>query len=286
MESMLKSMTGFGRAGCSKPIAIEVSLQSLNRKFLEIALTLPKEFAPFEMAIRKIISGEVLRGQVQARFSISLTEGELFRAYLKKLKSLKKKWDKLAEEVGCEKEDVDLRFLLSSIESESIESDHYWKPIERCLKQALTSLCEMRVREGELLALDMGKRLKLIETSLSIIEEKAPTLVLKYKSKLEERIKEFCSPGKEEEKILKEIAFFAEKTDITEEIVRLRIHLTQFKKFLKGLEETVGKKLEFIIQEMMREVNTIASKSPEVSPLVIDIKSELEKMKEQVQNVE
>ena len=286
---MFRSMTGFGKSIVSnKNGRFEIELLSVNKKFLEFSIFLPREFFSFEMDVRKILSSQIFRGFVTLRLNFypNIEEGANL---LKPLKILKKSFDKISEKLKLKKEDVDLKFLMGhlkfipKIETKDFEENK--KTILKGLKNALEKLNHMKSKEGEILLKDVKKRLKKVEETLLKIEIKAPQIPIKFENKLKEKLKKYLE--EDDERLLKEIAIFSEKTDITEEIIRLKAHIEQFYVFLKE-REVMGRKMDFMLQEMFREVNTIASKALDVfiSKYCILIKGELGKIKEQIQNVE
>ncbi len=290
---MLSSMTGFGRAVFDAPMGkITVEIQSVNRKFLEIFVFLPKEFSRFEPEVRKWVGDAVARGGVSVRIfftpNVGAVEGLLPDVAL--LKSLKKGWEKIAKELGVDPGSVDLPFLMQSFPAASkgeTARDEDLPALHRCVDEALQSLLKMKKAEGKNLGQDLLARTKELERMIGEVESLAPDATKKMRQKLSEKMEEVLKPGAElEERLLREAALFAERVDVTEEITRFRSHVSQFKELSKGT--SVGRKMDFLIQEMGREVNTIGSKScdAKISHLVVDLKSELEKMREQVQNIE
>ena len=278
---MLRSMSGFGRFTCGR---LTVEIQSVNRKYLEIFVSLPKEFSRFEIDVRKWVSDATPRGQVSVR--VFLTPDQGIQGLLPTpahLKALKKGWEKVARGAGVDPKEVTLAFLMPYLAMEQeLAGDEDGSSLRRCVEGALQGLIAMKTTEGKALGQDLAKRLKELEKQLGMIDTYAPHAVLKMKQRLLEKL--YDAAG--DERLLKEVALFAERVDISEEITRLRSHMAQFKDFLKGTG--VGRKMDFLIQEMGREVNTIGSKSMEakISHLVVEMKSELEKMREQVQNLE
>ncbi len=285
---MLKSMTGFGRAVYDAPFGrLTVEIQSVNRKYFEVFIALPKEWCRFETEVRKWVGETLSRGQVSVKVQLipSLAAMETLLPDAKMLKGLKKGWEKLARNIGADPQSIDLSFLLQYLPPGQREAREKDLPaLQRCMEEALKELLKMKTTEGKALAADLEGRLKNLAALIAKIEKYAPDATRKMQEKLKEKMAEVAAET--DERLLKEVAFFAEKVDITEEITRFRSHLAQFKPLLK--EEAIGRKMEFLLQEMGREVNTIGSKSMEakISHLVVEMKSELEKMREQVQNIE
>lgn len=285
---MLNSMTGFGRAVFDAPFGrITVEIQSVNRKYLEIFVSMPKELSRFEPEVRKWVGEAVARGQVSVRIFLNVTEVEELLPDVAMLKGLKKGWEKVSRELGTDPKEVTLPFLMQYLPIQGkgdLAQDENLPPLHRCLDEALQSLLKMQKKEGKALAQDLAERLKELERMINGVEKLAPDATKKMRMKLVEKMEE-AFKGDIEERLLREVALFAERVDISEEITRFRSHVVQFKELLKGTG--VGRKMDFLIQELGREVNTIGSKSMEasISHLVVEMKSELEKMREQIQNI-
>lgn len=281
------SMTGSGYAEQTFDFGtLVLELQSVNRRFLEVSVFLPRQLSRFEMDIRKKISSELYRGSVTARYSLYSSQKRA-SVQLKLLKERAEYWRKAAKELKCSVEDVTLPFLLNELKEMGLveESDKIWEGLEIVTDKALDDLLAMRKKEGKSLEKDMKRSLQEIASRLDDIENQAPKVVDSYKEKLENRVKKW-STLEFDERVMREISFLADRVDITEEIVRLRSHIKLFTSLF--IEERQGKKMDFYIQEMGREANTIASKSmsPSISQDAIVIKHELEKMREQTQNIE
>lgn len=289
---MPSSMTGFGRAISDAPCGrLTVETQSVNRKYLEVFVSLPKEFSRFEHEVRKWVGEAVSRGQVSVRISLIPSGTGLEGALpdVEMLKGLKKNWEKMARELGYDPKVIDLPFLMqvSPALTKPEARDEDLSLLRRCVGEALQDLVKMKKSEGKALSDDLAKRLKELERMIGAVEAIAPDATKKMRQKLTEKMEEVLKPGGDvEERLLREVALFAERVDISEEITRFRSHVVQFKELLRG--ESVGRKMDFLIQEMGREVNTIGSKSMEakISHTVVELKSELEKMREQIQNIE
>lgn len=286
-------MTGFGRAQIDvKRGSFIIELQSINRKFLESSIFSPKEYSSLEIDLRKIISKRIFRGQITLRINFFPSEENIDQLLpsIKYLENLKKGWEKIAQKLKLDRGDIDLNFLVGQLKytkEENPDFENEKQAIFKCLEKAVDEIISMKNREGLNLFKDIKKRLKLMESDLLKIQKIGVVAFKKYESKLKEKLLEFLNQQLAEERIIRETAIYAEKVDITEEITRLNSHLKQFY-FLMEKEETVGRKLDFLLQEMMREANTIASKScdKDISTKIVDIKSELEKIREQVQNIE
>lgn len=293
---MLKSMTAFGRASVTSEIGkCSVEIHSVNRKHLEINLFLPRELQRFEPEIRKILGTKINRGQVTVKLFAILEKSSpiVVKANLPLVRQMKCAFDSIAQEFQIP-EAIVFEMLarqedLLSFSEEIVDEQVYWSTISEVISQALESFMQMRLREGAALQSDIACRFDYLNEYIEKVAQHAPNATVRYRQKLIERINDLV-PGtvEHDERILKEISLFAERIDITEEIIRFRSHLNQCHKLLGDSSGQVGKTFEFILQELVREVNTIGSKSSdiEVSRLVIQIKSELEKIREQIQNVE
>lgn len=289
---MIKSMTAYGRSAKDTPFGHWVAeIHSVNRKFLDIHISLPKELLFFDIEIRKWI-GEVLqRGQITVRISLQ-TEGGT--ASIPLLKTLKKNWEKAAKDLGFKKEEITLDFLLHQMSSYGSldltkEESSFRKILKELILKALDELMAMKEKEALALVKDIKMRLKTIEECKDKIAKTSDEIVEHYRRKLQERLGEIVGSSMEgEERILREVVLFAEKVDFTEEITRLNSHIGQFRDILASKEKSVGRTLDFLVQEMNREINTLSAKcvGVESSLLNVTMKSELEKIREQLQNIE
>jgi uncharacterized protein (TIGR00255 family) len=291
----MRSMTGYGRGKAvvqGKQITVE--LNSVNRKQLEISLNLPRHLSELEPRVRDLINLSVSRGRLTVSVAEHSSAGrstggrlnvEAARTYQRKLETLKRQL-KLSDPITLE---TLLRApgLFEEAEAE-VDVEAYWPVLEKALRQALDQLLRMRRKEGAHLAKDLGARLKFMRGKCAGIEKAAPQVMHKHRDGLLARAKNAgleISPN--DERFLKEIVFFADRSDITEELTRLKSHFGQFEE-LMGKDEPAGRTLDFIIQEMNREINTIGSKANDldISQAVVALKTELEKVREQVQNIE
>lgn len=291
-------MTGYGRAeavlGGRKYV---VEIKSLNHRYLELSLRIPANLLPLEMEIKKKINEHLIRGKIDVtirRETYSGIEGS--RLLEVNLPLVKNYYDLLIQlkDLFNLKEDITLDMMAGLkdvfIPLETLEDEItvLWEGLAGVLSDAIAALIDMRQKEGEVLGQDLKARLYLINEHLDEIDARAPQIVLEYQKRLVARIRELMDGMViDESRLSQEVAIMAEKSDITEEIVRFRSHIKQFFEMLKS-PEAMGRKVDFLIQEMNREVNTIGSKSSdaEVSCHVIEIKSELAKLREQVQNLE
>lgn len=292
---MIKSMTGYGRvetAGQGRNIVVEV--KSVNHRFLEISLRMPQALFPLELEFKKKIGEKVKRGRIEifirleaesANAPEAILNMEIARNYFAALQRLK-------NEFGL-KEEISLKTLacfrdIFSQPAETEISPDVLKQIAVALEEALDMLLRMRQEEGVAIYQDMEQRLNSIRGILETIDARAPQVVIEYQRRLTERIKELTAGyALEDSRLAQEAAILAEKSDVTEEIVRMNSHIGQFVALLQSVEAE-GKKIDFLLQEMNREINTIGSKSndAEIARQVIEAKSELSKLREQAQNIE
>lgn len=294
---MLKSMTAYARSSYQSDIGeFVVELQSVNRKHLEINVSVPKEFSCFEIELKKWLSPHVSRGQVTLKVFVSYENISpiIVNPNLPLARQIKYAWDEIAAQLNIPTKEFDLSLLANVegillFEENMQEEDRYLHVLKEALHISIEKFVRMKVQEGALLQLDILERLSKIFHRMKEVEKKAPFATDKYRGKLLSRLEELL-PGTTEndERILREVALFAEKIDIAEEITRFFCHLTHFEELINSETCTIGKTLEFVLQELHREVNTIGSKASdlEISRCVIDIKSELERIREQIQNVE
>jgi uncharacterized protein (TIGR00255 family) len=294
---MIKSMTGFGRVeAVSAGKRIQVEMKSLNHRYLEIFLRMPATISSLETEIKKKIGERFSRGKIEVSIRLD-NEGNqegvqplmlnlpMVRQYYALLSQIKEELQ-LPDEVTLNMMSG-FRDLYMPKEVEE-DLDCLWKGLEGVLVEAMDKLTDMRITEGEALCRDLACRMDKIQQLLRIIALRVPEVVVEYRQRLSDRVRELTQGIIiDEARIHQEVAILAEKSDITEEVVRLESHIGQFMELLEG-EEAIGRKVDFLIQEMNREVNTIGSKSgdAETARQVIEIKSELAKVREQIQNVE
>ena len=291
----MKSMTGFGRVEVNTKLGrLVVEISSLNNRFLDFSFKCPRQFSPLEANARELIASELSRGKVTV--SIGFEESDIpadkpvinkkmAAAYYKQLTAFKKEL-KIPGEITV----ADLLVLPEVAKPEQIEIDYeqYWKILESGMKKALKQLIAMRKREGAAMAADMKKILESMLVQVREVERKTPVSVDEYRQRLTDRINEILeSKVHNSVRLEEEIALFADRSDVTEECSRLNSHVEEFRRTIK-LTEPVGKRLNFVLQEMNREANTIGSKCADysISSTVILLKEEVEKLRELVQNVE
>jgi len=293
----MKSMTGYGRGECSQNgFKITVELSSVNRKQSEIFVTLPREMEMLEAQIRDVINRHISRGRLNVRVALHAGASKLSarmhlnvplaKAYARELTRLSRQLklpgpvtlDQLARAPGVFQTDEQL-----------VEEQDFWLAVEQALKRALGTLVKMRAREGSHLVQDLARRVDLMRRAALRIQKQAPRVAEKYRDQLVHRIKDagLEAPGVDDDRLLKEVVYFADRSDISEELTRLQSHFQQFDDCAKS-SEPVGRTLDFLAQEMNREINTIGSKANDsvISKEVVTLKAELEKFREQAQNVE
>jgi uncharacterized protein (TIGR00255 family) len=288
-------MTGYGRGEADHGgVKLSVELNSVNRKQSDIVVNLPRDLAELEPRIRQTINERISRGRMNVLVTLqesangarklALDTG-LARSYHEAMLTLQK-------ELGAPGE-ITIGTILQApgvmrSPEHSIDAAEAWPTLEQALAAALAELIKMREREGKHLAKDLIHRLKILRKEIKEVRALYPDVVKKYRSALLERIeKAGLNLPSDDERLLKEISFFADRSDISEELTRLESHLAQFAHHLRK-NEPVGRTLEFITQEIFRELNTLGAKSNDaaISQHVVACKSELEKIREQIQNLE
>lgn len=295
---MMRSMTGYGVGSYqTEAIVVSVEVRTVNHRFLDVHLRLPKEYAALEPDIHRAVRGSILRGRVDISFSIKARRPADVRIDTE----LAQRYWKAAEQIRSEfqlGDSLDLSTLISLpgvVESREVESpkegpgeDSLRQAMLESLRQAIEGVLRMRAQEGEVLRADMSRHLVNIDHNTRQVRLVAPQLPLEYRQRLEERLARLLpQDGVDPQRLAQEVALLAEKSDIAEELARLESHVDQFAGWMKGGEE-VGKKMDFLLQEMQREVNTILSKSAnlEVTKYGIAMKADIEKLREQTQNIE
>jgi uncharacterized protein (TIGR00255 family) len=292
---MLSSMTGYGSGTVEENGRIfTIEMKSVNNRYLDINIRLPRQINALEDKVRKHISSKVSRGKIDVfinqekfnedDFKINVDE-KIAKAYYDAYSILIEKFDL--------KSDISLPLLANSNDVISVQKkdddlEAVWKLLLKALEEAINMFIDMRGNEGIKLGKDIMQRCDLIASLLAKIEVRAPEVVKDFREKISTRVADFLKDvGVDEARLLNEVAFYSDKTSITEEIVRLKSHIEQFKEAFSS-KEPVGRKLDFLVQEMNRETNTIGSKANDlyITGIVIDIKSEIEKIREQIQNIE
>lgn len=294
---MIRSMTGFGRGEADDGLRnFTVEIKSVNHRYNDTLVKMPKHIGYLEESVKRKVRDVIKRGRVEVYINLEYVgESDVeVDVDLPLARSYKKAIDLLCEEIGLNSNitvDLFVRFpdILKTKKREEDE-DQVWICLSNAVDMALNNLINMRIEEGKELCKNIEAKLYNINQIVKEIEKRAPLIVVEYKEKLWNRIKELLDEKYEidENKLANEVAFYADKSSIDEEIVRLYSHINQFIDTLKSDEETVGRKLDFLVQEMNREVNTIGSKVGDitVTNYVVELKSEIEKIREQIQNIE
>lgn len=292
---MIKSMTAYSR--CSKTTIdgrYVLELHSVNRKVIDFAIYLPKDLLRFDIDLRRWLAQQLERGQITVRLVVQQDTVNPDSNYILQLKESKEKWRNISRELGYNPDQaIDFSFITSHFSPPLYCNQEEEEKIRNLLyeltQDALTQLLKMKCNEGKAIEVDLQNRLGNIEEALQKIDQKKKLPIQRYHKKFLETLETYATNSSDMiERVSREVAIFAEKMDITEELVRLDTHIAHFRNYMLTLEKSIGKTLEFLIQEMQREINTLGSKAndSEIIPLVICIKSELEKMKEQIQNIE
>ena len=292
---MIKSMTGYGSAkGTVEGLQITVELKSVNNRYLDTSVRMPRSFLFAEDAVKSAVQRHISRGKVDVFVSVDSTEAgdmtvkvneALLRGYLDAFQHI-------SAEYGLQNDATVLsvsRFPdVLTVEKKDLDADAISAGIQAIAEQALNDFDAMREREGAKLREDVLGRLGTIEALVGIVERESPKTVAEYRSRLEAKMAEVLdTAGIDENRILAEAAIFADHIAVDEETVRLRSHMSQLRTMIDGSSPT-GRKIDFLIQEFNREANTIGSKcqSSDIAHTVVDLKSEIEKIREQIQNIE
>lgn len=290
---MIKSMTGYGKGEAEdEGRRFIVEIRSVNHRYCDVAIRLPRRYAALEGEIKKTVAVAISRGKLDVTLTMEGNEGTasglevnttLADSYYSALCTLKERLG-LAGEITLR--DISSVPDIISMKEELLDIKRDWPFIEAATNKSLEALDDMKTAEGAALTSDIFARLEKIDFAIDDVEERAPVVVASYKERLAERIR---GMGYEPDqgRLVQEVACLADRCDISEEIVRLKSHLGQFRAIAVSPEHS-GRKLDFLIQEINREINTIGSKGNDaiISQKVVDLKAELEKIREQVQNVE
>ncbi len=294
---MLLSMTGYGDARVeTERLSVAAEIRTLNNRYLKVVIRAPDTFAPLEPRIERLVRESLARGSVLVTLRVrspaatlsSTIDADVLRAYWQR-------WSRLVTELGCPAPS-DPSVLLSlpgvvlddAAAQADVEAD--WPPIEQALRQALERLRGFRLEEGRAIRADLEKQCAVVRQRLEEVASRAPMVVEAYRERLLERVRELLrgtDVAVEPADLLREVSLFAERCDINEEIARLRCHLDQFDQVLDE-ERPQGRKLEFLSQEMVREVNTIGAKANDatIAHAVVDMKAAIDRIRENLQNVE
>ncbi|MBI5236455.1 MAG: YicC family protein [Deltaproteobacteria bacterium] len=287
---MLQSMTGYGRASFAIGVnSYMLELKSLNNRFLDVNLRMPERFFPVDLKMRGELKKRFSRGSFTVFISSMPGEAPGLELNMRLAKAYVEAAGLLKETLGIDN-NVDAGFLLRTKEifaAPQEDNADEWTPLKAALETAFVQAEAWRIKEGESIALDMRYRLAHIEASVSKVEQAAPAAVEAYRARLKEDIERLIAGRAEEGRIMLEAAVFAQRSDISEEITRLKSHIALFRQYL-ALNEPIGKRLDFLCQEIGREINTIGSKSgsAQIAQIAVEMKNELEKIKEQTQNAE
>lgn len=294
---MTRSMTGYGRAQATVgTLNITVELKSVNHRYFEFNSRVPRNYGFLEEKLKSFVNSLVSRGKIECYVSIENLEDDdveilvnhsLASAYLGALNDIADRYD------FSLRDDLAMSSLtryndIFTVHKKEADEEKIWGAVKEVAKNAVSKFVSMREAEGEKLKNDVLSRAHLILEKVSLIEQRSPETVKEYNDKLLARINEFLGDVQvDEQRLLTECAIFADKIAVAEETVRLRSHIEQLEKFLNS-DEAIGRKIDFLVQEMNREANTIGSKAQdvEIARNVIDIKAEIEKIREQIQNIE
>ena len=292
---MIKSMTGFGRERCildNREILVEI--RSVNHRYFEFSARTPKAYGYLDEKLKAFLKNDISRGKIEVSVLIYNQEGtsaqievnkEIALGYIDALRNS-------ADELDLE-DDLTLSNIMRlpdifTVVKISEDEEVIWNQVKSVTEKALERFVDMRVTEGMKMYDDIVSRLNFLEDAVGKIEDQSPNTAKAYEERLYAKIKEMLADRNiDEQRIITEVAVFSEKTAIDEETVRLRSHISQFRNLINS-DEPVGRKLDFLVQELNREVNTIGSKAQDlyITKLVVDMKSEIEKIREQIQNIE
>lgn len=293
---MIHSMTGYGRKSeQTEAFSVTVEMKSVNHRFSEISIFLPRPFFMLEEKIKRLAAKSIDRGKVDIYVIVEgsglseqtlAVDWDLLSQYILAIRQAKKHHSLPGEVSAGELLQIEDVF---SVQDSHLETDKVENVLLKAVRDALDQLIEMRKEEGRHLEEDLVDRLDYLESSLVVLRDRIPMVVEHYRERLRERMEDYLSSHAEldEERLLNEVAVYSDKADVHEEITRLESHISQFRKYLRD-GGVIGKKLNFLQQEMNREANTIGAKGNDfkIRMEVVEMKSELEKIKEQIQNIE
>ena len=292
---MIKSMTGYGSAkGTSEGLEITVELKSVNNRYLDTSVRLPRSFIFAEDAVKSTVQSHISRGKVDVFVTVDSTAAgdmavkvneALLKGYIEAIGHISEEYSLVNDLTAMSV----ARFPdVLSVEKKDMDAEQIAAAISEIAEKALEDFDEMRIREGEKLRDDVMSRLETIDALVKAVEEKAPETVKEYRTRLEQKMTEVLgTSGIDESRILTEAAIFADHIAVDEETVRLRSHMAQLRTMING-NSPIGRKIDFLVQEFNREANTIGSKcqNSDIAHVVVDLKSEIEKIREQIQNIE
>ena len=293
---MIKSMTGFGRCEVQEESRkFTVEMKSVNHRYLDANIRMPKKLNFFETAIRSLLKQSVQRGKVDIFITYEdLSEQQVSLKYNEVLAAeYLSYFEKMQEKFSLEN-DIRVSTLsrypeVLTMEEQAVDEEELWKGLKKALDGAIRQFVETRTSEGEHLREDLIEKLDNMLKLVGCIEERSPQIIAEYRDKLETKVKELLADTQmEDSRIAAEVVIFADKICTDEEVVRLRRHIVHMKDTLVSDDSGIGRKLDFIAQEMNREANTILSKANdlEISNIGIELKTEIEKVREQIQNIE
>ena len=292
---MIKSMTGFGRGHAElNGRDITVEIRAVNHRYYEFSCRLPRSYSFAEEKLKALLQGRISRGKIEVSVLIQNTTAvsekitvnkDVIVEYVLALRAIQEELSLL--------DDLSLSTVMRipdafTVVKEEADEEQLWEDLKTVAEEALANFITMRETEGERMKEDISKRLDTIEGNVEIVEQRSPMIAEAYRKRLYDKMCEVLDgKGFDENRILLEAGIFSEKTAVDEETVRLRSHIAQFREMLES-GEPIGRKLDFLVQEMNRETNTIGSKVQdiEVTKIVVDQKSEIEKIREQIQNIE
>lgn len=292
---MVKSMTGYGRGqDIVDGMNIQIEVKSVNHRYFEFYSRVPRQYLFLEEKLKGFFQQKLSRGKVECFVTVEMIEKSEYsinvnhtvaQGYLNALKEINEKY-------GCD-DDISASSLarfndVLSIERNEEDEEKIWNAVKSVAEKAAEKIVEMRQKEGEKLQKDVLSRIEYILKKVETVEKRSPQTVKEYTQKLLERMKEVLEDVQvDEQRILTEAAIYADKVAVAEETVRLRSHMDQLREMFNS-QEAIGRKMDFIVQEMNREANTIGSKAQDIdiTKCVVDIKSEIEKIREQIQNIE
>lgn len=292
---MIKSMTGYGSAkGQAEGLEITVELKSVNNRYLDTSVRLPRSFIFAEDTVKSAVQAHISRGKVDVFVSVDSSAADdmvikvnepLLKSYVEAIRHISEEYSLVNDMTAL---NVSRFPDVLSVEKMDLDADAIAAAISTITEKALDDFDAMRLREGEKLRDDVLNRLDTIDALVRRVEEEAPNTVAEYRARLEQKMAEVLgTAGIDESRILSEAAVFADHIAVDEETVRLRSHMAQLKTMINGSSPT-GRKIDFLIQEFNREANTIGSKcqNSDIAHVVVDLKSEIEKIREQIQNIE
>ena len=292
---MCKSMTGFGRSEIvNARYKLVVEMKAVNHRYCDISIKLPKKFNVYESKLRNIAKEYAARGKIDIYISYEDYADQTTKVNYHEnvAKGYMEAMNRAAEGFGIEKAITAASLIrfpdVISLEEEEMDDAALYPDLELCLRQAAQRFVEARTMEGEHLKADLMDKLRLIETLVEKVEERSPQMLQEYRQKITDKVNELLGDTQVDERVLAtELIVYADKVCVDEETVRLRSHINNMRDALE-LKEAVGRKLDFVAQEMNREANTILSKANDrtLSDIAIDLKTEIEKVREQIQNIE